>query len=418
MPFVGGQNNPSFAQEVAIRAFEPSRPYPQQPQAIVYRTRFMQLRAYYTRPAQNVPHPDLPQVYFADDIDFQDRLNGMVEWTRVYTTLPNGWTNYNSESYTYPGFQAATSFLGRNPTSFIVTANVKNEYFMVGSVPAFDNILAGFDDVGGASWTNRNLTYNGNAANIPVCAGSNAAASLLGDTGGAGCHFTFQATALGSIGQPAAIFVRRNTANMARVAVCPNGATVEADISLAYATVDLTTGNIVDAINCVPRVSAVGDGFWRVVVEKVNYPVSNAGLALCIADDNGNVNYTTGATPKSLWAWRGQIPNSTNYGTIPSATIAPTTYAGAGNIPVTFRTLFNYSWSGGNTGAGFAAIAEYLSDGGFGLIPTVPTKTNYLGWVTNDNANSASYSIEATDSQLNLWYGMIWERQRKFVKAI
>jgi hypothetical protein len=115
--------------------------------------------------------------------------------------------------------------------------------------------------------------------------------------------------------------------------------------------------------------------------------------------------------------------------TVPYATVPPT-IAGDGTtsypitqvdqIPVKFGTRYLYQtpWGYGSSTTSGQFVAEYLSDGGFTLVATSPTLSAYKNYVTLDSGNISSYSIESQDSTLSLWYGGIWERQRKFVKAI
>jgi hypothetical protein len=115
--------------------------------------------------------------------------------------------------------------------------------------------------------------------------------------------------------------------------------------------------------------------------------------------------------------------------TAPYATVPPTV-AGDGatnypiaqpdNIPVSFGTRYLYQtpWGYGTSTTSGQFVAEYLSNGGFGLVATSPTLNTYYAYVASDSTVTNSYSIESQDSILSLWYGSIWERQRKFVKAI
>jgi hypothetical protein len=90
------------------------------------------------------------------------------------------------------------------------------------------------------------------------------------------------------------------------------------------------------------------------------------------------------------------------------------------SIPVVFgqRYLYQTPWGYGSTTTSGQFVAEYLSDGGFGLVATSPTLSDYNGYISFDASNPVYYSIESQDSVLSLWYGSIWERQRRFVKAI
>ena len=409
---------PDFSTEVAIRAFEPERPYPQSPTLIVYRTRFMQLRAYYTRPTAIGVHPDLPQVYFADDIDFQDRPGGLVEWTRVYTTLPISWSNYESDAYRYPGYLGNLGS-GRNPMIWTVTAKVTNDYYAVGTMPTFKNNLANYDDINSTSWIKVQVSTTANVGTIPTCAGGTAVAARVLSDGTLTNHgFRQEVSATGMY--PGSIFLKANTCNVARVTMMPN-----ANISFigTYATVDLSTGQVIDKLNCNPVVASIGEGWFRVRLESPLGSMTNVALGVALCDGAGNVTHNVA---NDLFAWRGMIDKTTT--TVPNATVPPT-QAGDGStnypiatpdvIPVKFGTRFLYgALNAGSNSSYIGYTAEYLSDGGGLQIASTPSRTTYNGWITTDNANTNSYSIESQDSTLSLWYGQIWQRTRKFVKAI
>ncbi len=391
---------PAFSEEVCTQAFEPTRPYPQNPSAIIYRARFKQLRAYYTKPVPNTPHPNLPQVYFVDDVDFQDKTSGMVEWTRIYSTCPTSWNDFSSTAYTYPGLSGI-----RVPVSRTVTEKIIQDYFLVGTLPTFDNLLTNYDNLAGVQWNANGVTVTANTTNVAACAGGTNAAATLVDSGSAN-HFVMQGSGV-SAAKPVAVFVKNNTANVARVSLV---AAATPNLDLAYATVDLRTGLVIANANAIGAVAAIGDGWWRIGLNNPVGSVANAALAICLCDDNGNTTYV--ASGRSLFAWRGQVPNVGT--TVPHATVPPTlTVDGtnypvpnADNIPVKFGIQFVYQWSQN-------VAAEYL-DGG-----TAPNINTWNGWVSADaaNGNSNSYSVESTDSTLSLWQGSIWQRQRHFVKA-
>jgi len=412
---------PDFSSEVAIRAFEPERPYPQTPTLIVYRTRFMQLRGYYTRPVAISAHPDLPQVYFADDIDFQDRPGGLVEWTRVYTTLPVSWNNFESDAYHYPGYAGNFGGLGRNPMVMTVTAKVTNDYYAVGTLPTFKNNLASYDDMNAAAWTKVQAATTTNVATVPVCAGGATSAARILSDGTANTHGVVQGVGVNGM-YPGSVFVKANTCNVARIAMVP---ATNISFGGTYATVDLSTGQVLANVNCNPTVAAIGDGWWRVRLDSPLGSVTNVALGIALCDGSGNVSHNVA---NDLFAWRGMIDATGS--TVPAATVPPT-LAGDGStnypiaspdaIPVRFGNRFLYSpmYGGSPTTTNYQGyVAEYLSDGGFGIFATNPNRTTYMGWVTTDNGNTNSYSIESQDSTLALWYGQIWQRTRKFVKAI
>ena len=413
---------PDFSTEVAIRAFEPERPYPQSPTLIVYRTRFMQLRAYYTRPTAIGVHPDLPQVYFADDIDFQDRPGGLVEWTRVYTTLPISWNNYESDAYHYPGLAGNFGGLGRNPMVMTVTAKVTQDYYAVGTLPIFRNNISGGDDINSAAyWGKSAVATSSNVAAIPICAGGGMFAGSMTSDGTNTTHFIYNGGSVAGI-WPGSAFVKKGTGNCARVAMIDVSLK---DLTKTYATVDLTTGQIVDSLNCTPTVAAIGGGWWRVRLNDAAGSFPNICIAIALCSNSGALVHNEA---NSLYAWRAMMDTTGN--TVPSPTVPPT-LAGDGTtnypiatpdaIPVKFGTRYLYSplYYGSNVTANYQGyVAEYLSDGGFGIFATSPNRTTYNGYVTTDAANTNSYSIESQDSTLSLWYGQIWQRTRKFVKAI
>lgn len=414
-------DQPSFTVETAIRGYEPSRPYPQNPQIIIYRTRFTQLRAYYSRPSSPLPHPYLPQVYFADDVEFQDRPGGLVEWTRIYTTLPTSWNDYSSDIYNYPGYQGTLAILGRNPYSHIVTTKEVRDYYLVGNVPNFSSMLTNSDNLASNSYSFGNLTASANAGTIPTCAGAtNVAAYIVSNTAN-DIHF-FKQTAATNVGYvTASCFFKANTASKVDLS-CFN----DAQLYFANVTVDLNTGQPISDQTIIGNgfgIASIGDGWWRVNVTGYSTSANSSIIGRLVNDSN---QITFAGNGAGLFAWRAQLVQSN---TAPYATVPPTV-AGDGTtnyplsqpdqIPVKFGTRYLYQtpWGYGTSTTSGNFIAEYLSDGGYGLVATDPTLVNYKAFVTADAANTNSYSIEAQDSSLSLWYGNIWERQRKFVKAI
>jgi hypothetical protein len=414
-------DQPAFSVETPTRAFEQTRPYPQNSQIIIYRTRFMQLRAYYNRPTANTPHPNLPQVYFADDVDFQDRLGGLVEWTRVYTTLPTSWNDYSSDIYNYPGYQGTLMVLGRNPYSHIVTTKEIKDYYMVGNTVAFSNLLTSYDNLNASPWSLTGATSTGNYATIPVCAGATQSAARITESTGNSQHYVSQSatTNVGLI--TGSVFVKAGDNSRVDVGLYNGGQGTFANVS-----VDLNIGQPLSEQYIYGNgwgIASVGDGWWRINVTGTAASSPNQ-LQVRLLGDTGNPIYT--GTSTSLYAWRAQLVAGN---TAPYATVPPTV-AGDGTtsypitqvdqIPVKFGTRYLYQvpWGYASTTTSGQFIAEYLSDGGFTLVATSPTLSAYKGYVTTDAGNVNSYSIESQDSVLSLWYGSIWERQRKFVKAI
>lgn len=413
--FKTASDQPDFTVEVAIRDFEPARPYPQNPQAIVYRTRFMQLRAYYTRPTANTPHPSLPQVYFADDIDFQDRPGGVMEWTRVYVTIPAQWSDYESDSYNYPGYlyRATPTQRGRNPFTHIVTTKVTKDYYLVGNQATFTANISDYDNP--AVWSAASVTPIANYAAVPVCAGGGNYATIMSADASLSAHFLSRSSSTQPNGlNTGSVFVKKVASaptDKMRLAVYGPGGTA----SGAIVDFNLSTGQVQGVpVGNGYGIQAIGEGWWR-----VNATVNSNGtvsMAVYVLNNSGNVNYSPPGTgqAEALYVWRGQIVNGN---TAPHATVAPTV-AGDGTtnypittadqIPQTFGTQYLYE---PNIAQGSNISVEYLSNG------SSPNYNTYAQYVTTDQGNSNSYSIESQDSTQSLWYGSVWERNRKFVKA-
>ena len=398
-----------FATEVPVRAFEPLRPYPQNPQAIVYRTRFAQLRAYYTRPIGNTPHPDLPQVYFLDDVDYQDRPGGMIEWTRAWATLPNSWIDFESSAFTFPGFvyNIFAGFPARAPLPRTVSQKIQNDYFLVGSLPTFSTNIVNGDDFNNASWTKTGTNSTANAVAVPVCANGAVVAAQLTEDSSTGLHGAYQASNAGAGAVAGAAFVKAGTRKKVKVGIGPAaGSGTWADVS-----VDLTTGAWTPNGQTNFAVSAVGEGWWRIDIAGTA-PNANAALLVLLENNAGNSSYA-GDGASYLFAWRGQlVPGAA----IPHATVPPATtpdgayypVQAADFIPTKFGTRFVYNSS--------LAVANYVVE--YVSPITSPNINTYNQWIATDNGNVDSFSIESTDSVLSLWQGTIWDRQRRFVKAI
>lgn len=400
--FKRADNQPAFSVETPIRAFEPTRPYPQNPSAIIYRVRFMQLRAYYQRPTANTPHPNLPQVYFADDTDFQDRMAGMIEWTRIYSTLPASWTDYESYAYNFPGFVFGTGPLNRQPITKTVTAKLTEDYFLIGALPNYSTNVANGDDLANGSWVAVAMTQTANAAAIPAAAGSSVVAAKLTPTAVPGTHSVSQASSIATVGSKVAdVFVKGAGYTRAELQIDDGGA------GFANVTVDLDTGLIQSGNYANAAVAAIGEGWWRI---NLGVTTSNASAAMKLLVLSPNSSSYTGDGSSGIYAWRAQMTPGATY---PHATIAPVLTADgvnypintAGEIPTKFGQQYLYSWTN--------VVTAYLAT------TSNPTYNAYQALVATDqsNANANRYSIEATDSTLNLWTGSVWNRERRFVKA-
>lgn len=412
-----GTGQPAFSVETPIRAFEPARPYPQNPSAIVYRTRFMQLRAYYSRPVANTPHPNLPQVYFADDVDFQDRTSGLIEWTRVYLTLPDQWSDYESYPYAYPGYYATPNVPGRPPIVRTTTARLVQDYTLVGALPTYSTNVVNGDDLGSASWAAGDMTKASNVASIPACAGgANYAAKLTPNATNA-FHFISNNSNLSVGPASASVFVKSAGYSQAEVQLYSTG-------TFANVAVDLNTGLMLSGNTENATVAAIGDGWWRIGVGSASVN-ANAGIRVCVAN-NGTTTFLGDGT-NAVYAWRAQVAPTF---ALPHATIPPSGASSAnanypcatpGDIPTTIASVFAYGVI--ITGPSYGQSIGFLSDTVVSntnvnqISASIPSLTNYKANVTADAANSNSYALEATDSTLGLYQGSMWVRQRRLVKA-
>lgn len=404
--FNPGPNNPAFSQEVIVRAFDPVRPFPQNPSAIIYRARLQQLRAYYTRPAFNTPHPNLPQVYFADDIDFQDRTSGMVEWTRIWVTIPNSWNDFTSDAYTFPGITFSAFTLGRVPVTKTVTSKILMDYYLVGTLPNYDS--ANYDNVN--SWYNAGINLTPNATAIPVCAGgTNVATKLVGNTNSNGSPVVSTSSSVNGA-KPISVFVKNENVNVVRLSLLSGNDVSQYNYSLCYVTADLRTGQPVEYVNCQPVIAAIGEGWWRLGMTDPVASVTTAALGLAMCTDEGS--FIGNFFNKAFYAWRGMIPNAATLSVLPTPTVPPTTTPDGTNYPVQQADLIQVKF-GLNYVYAFQGnyVAEYLSGS------TTPNVNTYQGWVATDQNTPNSYSIESTDSTLQLWQGTVWQRTRNFVKA-
>ena len=398
--FKQGAGQADFTQEVCVEEFTPERPFPQNPSAMIFRARFKQLRAYYTRPVVNTPHPNLPQVYFADDGQQKDIQGGMVEWIRTWCTIPASWDDYESTSYPFPGYANI-----RVPFSKTVTGKLTMDYFLVGTLPTFSNVFTNYDDFNNASWTKSGATSAANQAAIPACAGGTVTAAAITEGNTTSKHYATQAGSVLAGVIFGACFVKAGTRKAAAFGLEDGSGNV-----LASCQLNLTTGQLSNVVAPTgwAQAYAVGDGWFRVVLIGTTGTTSGKLNCYLLQTADGPLSYT-GDGASYLYFWRGQVAISS----VPvHATVPPTTspdgatypYSAAGNIAVKFGQTYTYSWAGN-------AAVEYLSGS------STPTLTTYQGWVTTDAGSSTSYSIEANDSELALWVGSCWVRRRRFVKA-
>lgn len=419
MFFKRSASQPAFSVETPIRAFEPARPYPQNPSAIVYRTRFIQLRAYYTRPVANTPHPNLPQVYFADDVDFQDRTSGMIEWTRVYLTLPDTWSDYESYPYPYPGYYPTPNVTGRPPMVRTTTARLLQEYVIVGTLPNYVNNVASGDNLGTSQWADLDLTKVPNATTIPVCAGGGNYAAFLRPNVTNGYHYISNNSNAPLGPMSASVFLKAGGYTQAEVQV--RGVSAFANVSVDLSTGQMIGGNVENA-----TFAAIGDGWWRAGVGISNAP-ANSSITILVV--NNRENQFLGDGTNGIYAWRAQVSPTFE---LPHATVAPSGLSSTNaaypiptpaEVPVSIATQFAYGVVITGPSAGQTIGQSYLSDqivsntNVVQVSASIPSLTNYKANVASDTSNTNSYSLEATDSTMSLYQGSIWVRQRRLVKA-
>ncbi len=393
--FKTAPGQPAFSEEVCTQAFEPSRPYPQNPLAIIYRARFKQLRAYYTKPVPNTPHPNLPQVYFVDDVDFQDKMAGLIEWTRIYSTCPTSWNDFASTAYTFPGLSGI-----RVPVSKTVTEKIVQDYFLVGNLATFQTNIGGGDNF--SAWAVVDITRVSNSVTVPSCAGGTITATQFSPNSASAQHYLLQTSNAAAGIVFGTVFMRSNGVTKVRIQLDESSVFALADYDLSNGLTTLTNGNSA-------KLDAVGDGWWRASLKGIS---GNANTRMVIyLLNNAGADTFAGNPADYVGLWRPQVVQAA---TVPHATVPPTTagdgtnypIANADGIAIKFGLQYIYQWSQN-------VAAEYL-DGG-----TAPNINTWNGWVSADaaNGNSNSYSVESADSTLSLWQGSIWQRQRHFVKA-
>lgn len=126
---------PAFTTATAQGGFIIDYPFGERrPDALVIRQRFMQLRTEYVRPASNATNCSAyPAARFCDDTAFRDVGMGIVEWTRVWATVPGQIIDYETYAYVYPGYASSLAAYGRVPLPSQVTSKLIVDFFLVGS---------------------------------------------------------------------------------------------------------------------------------------------------------------------------------------------------------------------------------------------------------------------------------------------
>lgn len=120
-----GQND--FSTATRVKGPVPSYPNPRDLSAVVYTETWWQLAADYTPLARNTAHPALA-AYLTDEQGFTSVAGGILEWQRIYATIPDGVPDYDRLAISYPGI-----YLNRNPYTQTVTVKLDKTYFLTGA---------------------------------------------------------------------------------------------------------------------------------------------------------------------------------------------------------------------------------------------------------------------------------------------
>jgi hypothetical protein len=132
--YAPGASGTSFADESPQGGFLIDFPFGERKrEAMVIRQRFLQLRASYVRPDANALNCSAyPSAYFCNDEGFADVGMGLTLWTRVWATIPEQITDFETYAYTFPGYAASISANGRVPLTKAVTSKLTIDFYLVG----------------------------------------------------------------------------------------------------------------------------------------------------------------------------------------------------------------------------------------------------------------------------------------------
>lgn len=95
---------------------------------------FMQLFANFTPTALGTVHPDIATAFLVSEAELQDMGGGVARWDRIYSTIPATRDEYESYSYTFPGFvyfDGGITGDGRQPQTNHVPSRIAYEYFLI-----------------------------------------------------------------------------------------------------------------------------------------------------------------------------------------------------------------------------------------------------------------------------------------------
>ena len=104
---------------------------------------FMVAYGSYTPLALDTAHPTVTTAYLVKEAGHTQIGNGIIQFTRVYATIPANRDDYDTFTYTFPGLYStgdgnppynqyweSVTGEGRDPFPDTVTSRVKNEYFL------------------------------------------------------------------------------------------------------------------------------------------------------------------------------------------------------------------------------------------------------------------------------------------------
>lgn len=128
--FFTASGQPSFESEAGYLGFVPEYPFGEsRPDALLVTQKFWQRRSSYVRPTPNALNCSAyPAARFCDDSGFRDLGMGLVEWTRLWATVPGERQEFETYAYRYPGF-----FNTREPFTIPVISTLTYTYFLIGA---------------------------------------------------------------------------------------------------------------------------------------------------------------------------------------------------------------------------------------------------------------------------------------------
>lgn len=127
--FFVAAGQPAFTTAAPVAGFVPEFPFGEsRPDALLITQRFWQTRADYLRPASNAQNCSAyPTARFCEDLNFRDLGHGLVEWTRLWATLPAERQEYETYAFRYPGI-----FDQRDPFSVTQISTLTYNYYLIG----------------------------------------------------------------------------------------------------------------------------------------------------------------------------------------------------------------------------------------------------------------------------------------------